>query len=466
LNREEIEYLHNYLRGKQPILNRVKEVRPEINNKIVENHALEINNFKVGFIFGEPVQYVKRGNCELDNNTESDVPSDNGVAALNEYMQEDDKAAKDRELAEWINQCGVGYRLVLPSDVDEDVPFETYILDPRNTFVIYSNDYKRKPVIGVTYSSYRFANADITSYRSFDIYTDEWYWRIDFKNGEGVVARSQPNNIGYIPIIEYENNPERLGSFETVITLCDAINNIDSNDIDGIEQIIQAFTWFDNIDIDKKQLQELKELGAIKTRSQEGRQASIKNIETKLDISQTQVAKDDLYDRMLTIASVPDRRASAGGNTGQALIIGEGWVMAESAAKAFELMFVKPEKQFLRVVLKICKNTRNCKQEVKDIKLHDIDVKFTRNKTDNLLTKTQGLMNMLQAGIHPRIAILHCGLFSDPEQVYQDSKPYLEATTQQQQDTGNFAVNTTVADEMLKAIGAMDNNGGDNSGNA
>ena len=60
---------------------------------------------------------------------------------------------------------------------------------------------------------------------------------------------------------------------------------------------------------------------------------------------------------MLTIASVPDRRASAGGNTGQALIIGEGWVMAESAAKAFELMFVKPEKQFLRVVLKICKNT-------------------------------------------------------------------------------------------------------------
>ena len=169
---------------------------------------------------------------------------------------------------------------------------------------------------------------------------------------------------------------------------------------------------------------------------------------------------------MLTIASVPDRRASAGGNTGQALIIGEGWVMAESAAKAFELMFVKPEKQFLRVVLKICKNTRNCKQEVKDIKLHDIDVKFTRNKTDNLLTKTQGLMNMLQAGIHPRIAILHCGLFSDPEQVYQDSKPYLEATTQQQQDTSNFAVNTTVADEMLKAIGAMDNNGGDSSGNA
>lgn len=448
-NKREIEFLHGYLRGKQPIINRVKEVRPEINNKIIENHALEINNFKVGFIFGEPVQYVKRGNCELDN-TDGDIPSDNGVAALNEYMQEDDKAAKDRELAEWINQCGIGYRLVLPSDKGSDIPFETYILDPRNTFVVYSNDYKRKPVLGVTYTCCeKTVNNEIESYRFFDVYTPNWYWRIDSNNE---ILKSEPNNIGYIPIIEYENNPERLGSYESVITICEAINLIDSNNLDGIEQIIQAFTWFDNIDIDKKQLKELKELGAIKTTSSESRQASIKNIETKLDISQTQIAKDDLYDRMLTIASVPDRRASAGGNTGQALIIGEGWVMAESAAKAFELMFLKPEKQFLRVVLKICQDTRNCKEEVKNIKLHDIDVKFTRNKTDNLLTKTQGLTNMLQAGIHPRIAISHCGLFSDPEQVYQDSKPYLEVVNADEPAAIN---NSTVADEMLKALDAI-----------
>lgn len=408
------------------------------------------------------MQYVKRGNCELDS-TEGDVPSDNGVAALNEYMQEDDKAAKDRELAEWINQCGIGYRLVLPSEVGKDVPFETYILDPRNTFVVYSNDYKRRPVLGVTYSCYEITEDTLVkSYKSFDVYSENWYWRIDCKNNKFEITKSEPNTIGYIPIVEYENNPERLGSYETVITMCEAINLIDSNNLDGIEQIIQAFTWFDNIDIDKEQLKELKELGAIKTTSGEGRQASIKNIETKLDISQTQIAKDDLYDRMLTIASVPDRRASAGGNTGQALIIGEGWVMAESAAKAFELMFVKPEKQFLRVVLRICRDTRNCKQEVKGIKLHDIDVKFTRNKTDNLLTKTQGLMNMLQAGINPRIAISHCGLFSDPEQVYQDSKPYLEALQQSDDSTSAFDGNT-IADEMLKAIGAM---GGDSSDNA
>ena len=48
LNRSEIDYLWEYYKGKQPILRRQKEVRPEITNRIVENRANEIVSFKVG----------------------------------------------------------------------------------------------------------------------------------------------------------------------------------------------------------------------------------------------------------------------------------------------------------------------------------------------------------------------------------------------------------------------------------
>jgi hypothetical protein len=47
-NSSDINYLYRYYRGNQPILQRVKKFRPEINNKIVENHALEIVDFKKG----------------------------------------------------------------------------------------------------------------------------------------------------------------------------------------------------------------------------------------------------------------------------------------------------------------------------------------------------------------------------------------------------------------------------------
>lgn len=119
MNRADIEYLYRYYKGDQPILGRVKDVRPEINNKIVVNRANEIVSFKVGYLLGEPVQYVSRGN---------DESVAEGVSKLNDYALSEDKAAKDKELADWFHICGTSYRMILPdrmADVEEDEsPFE------------------------------------------------------------------------------------------------------------------------------------------------------------------------------------------------------------------------------------------------------------------------------------------------------------------------------------------------------
>ena len=103
-NAAEIDYLHKYLRGVQPILHRQKTHRPEINNKIVENHALEIVDFKKGHVFGEPVQYVRRGEREGISTQ---------IAKLNEFMFAENKSNSDKELAEWFYTCGTAYRMIL-----------------------------------------------------------------------------------------------------------------------------------------------------------------------------------------------------------------------------------------------------------------------------------------------------------------------------------------------------------------
>ena len=109
-----------------------------------------------------------------------------------------------------------------------------------------------------------------------------------------------------------------------------------------------------------------------------------------------------------------------GGDTGQARLLGEGWTMADERAKQDELSFKKSEKQFLKLILNICKH----KNKIINLKISDIDIKFTRNKSDNLLVKTQGLMNMKQSQVSPDIAFAICGLFSDPNDVYTKSKKY------------------------------------------
>ena len=61
-----------------------------------------------------------------------------------------------------------------------------------------------------------------------------------------------------------------------------------------------------------------------------------------------------------------------------------------------------------------------------NLKLSDIDVKFSRNRTDSLLVKVQALQGQLDAGIDPLTAIKTCDIYADPQQVWVDSKPYIE----------------------------------------
>ena len=407
-NRSEIDYLWKYYKGEQPILQRSKTVRPEICNKIVENRANEIVSFKVGYLCGEPIQYVGR-NCE-----ESVT---NNIGALNEYMFLVDKPALDQEVVEWGMICGTAYRMVLDNSTydaeSDEAPFEMYTLDPRDTFVVYSNDVKRRRMLGVKY------NTDEFGQKTYSAYTDGMYFTIK----DGKVTENKAHGLGVVPIIEYQANNARLGAFEIVLPLLDAINNIESNRMDGIEQFVQAFVKFINCDITKEDFEALKDLGAIKVKSPDGQQADVDIVTNELNQQQTQTLKDDAYQAVLTICGMPNRNGgSSTSDTGSAVLLRDGWSLAESRAKDSELMFKRSEKEVLRLVLKLCNGLADL-----DLKLKDIDMKFTRRNYDNIQSKSQVLVSMLQQPkVHPLLAFTHCGLFSDPESAYTMSNAYYD----------------------------------------
>ena len=406
-NRSEIDYLWKYYKGEQPILRRKKTVRPEICNRIVENRANEIVSFKTGYLCGEPIQYVGR-NCE-----ESVT---NNIGTLNEYMFLVDKPALDQEVVEWGMICGTAYRMVLDNssyDAESDeAPFEMYTLDPRDTFVVYSNDVKHRRMLGVKY------NTDEFGQKTFSAYADGLYFTIK----DGKVTETKSQGLGE-PIIEYPANNARLGSFEIVLPLLDAINNIESNRMDGIEQFVQAFVKFINCDITKEDFEALKDLGAIKVKSSDGQAADVDIVTNELNQQQTQTLKDDAYQAVLTICGMPNRNGgSSTSDTGSAVLLRDGWSLAESRAKDSELMFKRSEKETLRLVLKLCGGLADL-----DLKLKDIDMKFTRRNYDNIQSKSQVLVSMLQQPkVHPLLAFTHCGLFSDPESAYTMSNAYYD----------------------------------------
>lgn len=415
-NRSEISYLWSYYKGRQPILNRVKEVRPEITNKIVENRANEIVSFKSGYLMGEPLQYVSRGNAE--NIADA-------INQLNEFVFAEEKPAKDKELADWFHICGTSFRMVLPDEMageDDESPFEIYTLDPRNTFVVYNNGLGNKPILGVKYV------VDENGVVHYSCYSDHEYFEIV----ESKVVSYDTHILGEIPIIEYPLNMARIGAFELVIPLLDAINLTDSNRLDGVEQFIQALMLFHNVDISSEDFDELRERGAIKFKDIDPQlKAEINYLVSNLNQGETQTLVDHMYQTVLTICGMPNRNGgSSTSDTGSAVIMRDGWSAAEARAKDSELMFKKSERIFLKVVLNICRTLADM-----DLKVCNVEIRFTRRNYENILQKAQVLDLMLKNNkIHPRLAFEHCGLFVDSDLAYTLSAEYAEEQEQKAQE--------------------------------
>lgn len=531
-NVSQIQYLWDYYKGVQPILHREKDVRPQICNRIVENHAQEIVAFKIGYQLAEPLQYTCRSFETEDSETTNVAPKQelgankqelgakndnpdeirqnddqsedkpdqkqnpfeqkqnpfeqnqvNGfisqtdqtmghleddseyqkrlkdVNELNTLMFAEDKMSADRDLFEWMVICGVGYRMA-EADKDEDAedggaPFEIYTLDPRNTFVVYSRAYHHKPVMAV------WTGVDpIDDVPIYNVYTSTDYYRI--KNDQVDPVESGPHSYGSIPIVEYRLNNARMGVFEPVLPLLDAINLLESNRLDGIEQTVQSLIKFINCDVDEDTFEAMLQLGAVKVSAPDGVKADVDTIRNDLDQTSTQVTKDDLYAAVINICGMPNRNGQSGStsDTGAAVLLRDGWTLAESHAKGYELQFKRAERDFLRVILAICEQSKDTDI---DLRVRDIELAFNRRNYENILVKSQVLTTMLsQNKIHPQLAFQSCGLFTDPDAAYLMSKKYNEENREQFMQNNPFTANLYTGQKT--SIGSQTNVPGPDNG--
>ena len=427
-NSSDIDYLYNYYKGEQPILNRVKVIRPEITNKIVENRANEIVSFKVGGLCGEPLQYVSRGSTDAISN---------GINKLNDLMLLCGKSSLDKELIEWAYIGGTSYRMVMPNsgyinseivprlknrrtDFSEDeAPFEIYTLDPRYSFVVYHSGLGEKPLIGVKYVVRNDGSI------VYSVYTNDKYYEFTALAPFDVFKKTIETTRSFsdIPIIEYPLNNARLGAFEIVLPILDAINTVQSNRLDGIEQFVQSLIVLVNSEIDEDKAKLLREAGLITLKSYGENKPGIKIIAEQLDQQQTQTLVDYMYQTVLNIAGMPNRNGgSSTSDTGSAVVMRDGHSSAESRFKSDELMVKESERKFLKLILKMLRSTIGT-----TLKLADIETKFTRRNYENGLSKSQILTTMLANDkIAPALAFAQCGMFSDPEDAAKMSAEHYE----------------------------------------
>lgn len=404
VNSEEIRYLDRYYKGDQPILYRQKKVRPEVNNRVVENLAFMVVETKTSEMAGEPIQYVLHGTDEAKSEE---------VNELNKIMNGEDKSYFDVELCRWRSICGTAYRYIAVKKDDlllDESTLRISVENPCNTFVCYYNN-------GNQAFSCQIRETEDNKTLYFIHTKGETFSII---NGE-IVAKGKNGN-GMIPVIEYPNNARRLSDIEITISITDQLNSMASDRANGIEQFVASWVKFVNCEIDEETYGKMRQEGALVVQSNDKEnKADVDILSSELDQSQSQVAVDELYDRFLTIQGMASRQSASGGDTAGAVMLRDGFYINEKRAEISEPIFKRSERMALRVIL------NHLRIEKKFTLLpSDIEIKISRSKMDNILTKSQALQMLLACGVNPARAIKTVGLFSDPEQVAVESKARMD----------------------------------------
>ena len=429
-NAIEINYLDRYYSGDQPILYRKKVNRPEVNNKLVVNLAYELVERKVADICAEPIQYVLRG---------TDEKKSEEITELNVTMDSESKQEVDIEICRWRSICGTAYRFIGNDEGNGDLldesDFSLSSEDPRYTFVVYYSN--NKPAFSC---QIREGENNETIY--FCYTANEWF---DIRDGK--IFNQGINGNRAVPVIEYPNNARRLSDIEITILITDGINKLQSDRINGVEQFVSAWIKFINCEIDKDTFREMRQEGALVVKSNNGAEnkADVDVMTNELNQTEGQVVFDDLFERFLSIQGLANRsNNNSGGDTGNAVNLRNGHYDAGLRTAINEPILKKSERMSLRIILNRLRINKGFTLMPSDIVIH-----INHNKLDNLLTKSEALKMLLEAGVDYKRAIKTVDLFSDSEAVALESKArmeYLYPTSAEQSQQNNNSINKEVVE--------------------
>lgn len=422
-NARQMDYLYWYRRGAMPVLNKTKEVRPEINHKVRVNHAARLVSFKNGYFMSKPASYITRRNDDEINKK---------VAELNEYLYNSGKHHVDTLLVDSFHTMGLGNCYITPNEAEEENrPVVCHYLDPRSSFVVYSLRPGNEPVFGVSM-------VRIGKDLFFDVFTNTNLYRLRGPataqdttvdpNDVGLAVEllsEEANLVGDVPIIEYQYNSSRMACFETGIDLIDSINAIESLREDSVDQAVQQLCVAVNCQFDENETaNSIREKGMVCLAGQNGEKPDFKILDSYVDQSQTQVTIENLTNRLDDICGIPSAARSTGSTSDNvgAVYLRSGWSLADTDCRNTEEFFMESNARFDRIFIKVLKERKGFTLNTADFQLC-----FPRNDVSNMLIKTQVAINLKSLGFSPELALERSGLSTDPVTDVEQSRTYMDA---------------------------------------
>lgn len=423
-NKRKIREDYETYKGAHDIFNKQRpfEDCSDINNQIVNQHLWAMVNFKCGYGYGNPLEFAKK---DASDSTEMNY--------FNKYVSSVDFRGIVDNLAEWVYAVGVAFSFTQPKkseNLEYDAPFECFHLESDTCAKVYSSYLGQKPLFDLIMTPIsKKADKNITDYHILSIYTPNKYYEFKYMGAYGnfqteLIKAEDRYGYNLLPLTEFYAYHDRVGIVESCKTAQNALDMIDSNGLDNIQEVVNQMLVIKNAllgttpEEKRETLTNARKNGVLEIMDNSKElPADVKTLTTQLSHSDVNTIKNQIKADMFGNWGVPlaSSNISSGNVTQGGGEISNGWENAYSVILKENNNMLTGFRNLLKQFLWICTNMPNSK--VITLNAGDIEIKYNIARSNNLLTKTQSYGNLVDRDVPPDIALELCELTGDPSSI-------------------------------------------------
>ncbi|MDO4595365.1 MAG: phage portal protein [Tissierellia bacterium] len=229
------ERLNNMYLGNYDILLKEQKAEYKPDNRLVVNYAKYLTDTFNGYFIGVPVQTSIEDNDLNESITE--------FRRLNSIDDIEAEISKDADI------YGHGFEYLYQ---DEEANTRVTYVSPTNAFIVYDDTIAREPLFGVYY---QLDGSNIKG----ELLTKHEKITLSGTLAEIKFIDEEEHFYGDVPLIEYAENEERKGIFESVETLINSLNKVLSEKANDVDYFSDAYLKILGADLDEETLKALRD---------------------------------------------------------------------------------------------------------------------------------------------------------------------------------------------------------------
>ncbi|MBM7634066.1 phage portal protein [Geomicrobium sediminis] len=368
----------SYYDGHHAIMERVFDDKDKPNNRIVTNFCKYITDISTGYFIGDPISYSSDADKYLEK--------------LQEIFNLNDEQYVNARLAKYASVYGRAAEIMYTvKENDEKAKVKFTALDPGEQYCvfIYSANVESDLIMALRY----YEHSDILSNKKEThafLYTDKRIYHYVSTEGGFALRSDDEHFFSDVPLTPYYNKSETaVGDFESVMTLNDAYNSLQSDDVDESEYSNDAYLIIAGLEADEKDVKEMKSRRVIEVDNEGQVQWLTKDInDTWKENMKTRIHKD-----IHKISGVPDMTDESFSSAASGISIQYKLTPFEDNRAAKERSFKKGLQRRIKLITSILS------VQGSDYDPNDISIRFSKN----LPTDDQAVVNQATAVLGTRL---------------------------------------------------------------